>query len=990
MSFSEYKKGLRSSEITPMLQFFLAGILSGEAWAIGKIIGILLNKHLSLLDLSISILTLSGFAALTCLLYAGSRGAILELRKLVKSIRIDLVLVYSLGFYLAYESDGFGNEFYAKHLEKLNFLQLSCVAASPLIIAWITMLKASLRLIKKKKGQPYFMSDRDLLEPDEDLLEIKERANIFAERVLNGGSSESLVFGIDAPWGSGKTTFVNFCCRHWERQSGTTPIIHRFEPLRYEEGVDLTEKFIDDLISTIQEHVFAPSLRPLFKRYENLVKDKKNISLFDIRRTLSLDNDTIESTLKDLDNTLRNIDTRVIVIIDDLDRLHWSSIKSILFSIKRSFKLSNISYVLCYDTTNIITSVENPDSEKTLEFLEKFVNIKTSLFLSTHDLTSFVSRYFGQSINKIFNLSNTASEQLKLVVHELTTILKSKDSHLYTPFIGDIRKIKRVINTLMLLDIDKVDFNENDFNQRDLFHLVLVYIYYPEVFRKIHESETSGKQGNFSSTQENTLKNSAFYTEYKKSLVHQNQKFLLSRIFELPESVNVYFTETDLSSRAFFQGQRRPLEKYLNLIAKLSRPLSEESYRSHLNKKNEIFITGNIKSLLDEVSKRPPLNSEKGQEELWRVVANHFTTLETEQAKKLIDYFIEELPNYSLLLSENLSEFRISAARMIAKILDECITSPDKHIDSRLSPAELAIINILYGNKNKNCTGIIEKLATEKRGILGFYDLLNFRKQCTVKSKHEKLWRAIYIHANEIQTVTSVHETEKNQARELSQLIFKIFKKQYIEQKINIFDKINMISIEDLTGRYRNFLDESSVWEEKAEQKRQNIKSSIIGQLGNKIIREFGVYNESEKTDGTGISDAFSEYLFSTCFDPTTPNGYIYFAEYLLLFTSDSARDADDTDYKASLAMIMNNIKKSDLKKYWIAHRKNIKKELSKFPDKKTHKRYSTSNFRFDLPPVYRALDSEFIQNAEDLEDYISEKFPGPNSHDTVEDVHQP
>ncbi|MCU0120303.1 KAP family NTPase [Pseudomonas sp. B2M1-30] len=961
MRFSEYSKELRASEITPLLQFFFAGILSGEAWTVGKIIGILLNKHLSTTDLSVYVLLISGLALFTCLLYAASRGACLELGKLYKSARVDLAAAFSLGVYLSYSSDGLGNELYAKHLEKLNFSQLTCIAISPLIIAWVTMTKASLRLIKNKESTPYFMSDRELEKIEDDLLDLKERAYIFSDRVLNGGSSESLVFGIDAPWGSGKSTFVNFCCDHWKKRPKSPPIIHRFEPLRYEEGVDLTEKFIDDLIGTIQQHVFAPSLRPLFKRYENLVKDKKHISLLDIKRTLSLNNDTIDSTLKELEKTLKNLNTRVIVIIDDLDRLHWSSIKSILFSIKRSFKLSNISYVLCYDTTNIIASAENPDSEKTLEFLEKFVNIKTSLFLNAQDLTNFVARYFGQSVNNVFNLSNEASAQLKRVTNEISTLITSRDSHLYTPFIGDIRKIKRVINTLMLLDIDKVDFNEHDFNPRDLLHLVFLYIYYPAIFRKIHDTETSGKYGNFSSTHENNLQHSTFYNEYKSSLNHPNQIFLLTKTFEMPDSSNASFTEPDRASRAFFQGQRRPLENYLDLIAKISRPMSEKSHRSHLNKKDEIFKTKNLKSYLDEISKNAPLNNEKGQEELWRIVSNHFSSLETEQAKKLITYFIEKLPNYSLLRNEHFNEFRTTAANLITKILDECITSPDKKTHPRLSTAELSIINLLYGDKNNSQPGIIDRIAKESRGLLGFHDLLNIRYHCTVQTKHENLWRSLYIHGNESQTLASKYDTQKNQARELSHTIFSIFRRQYIDNKINIFDEISSITIEELLGHDIKSLDDTSSWELKAEQKRCEIKLSITSQLGNRIIGDFGVYDESGNADEYGISRKFSNYLFSTCFNPTTPNGYIYFAEYLLLFTSNTTRDSDDNTYETSLSTILNNIEKDDLETYWMTHYKSIKRELSKSSERAVHKTHSTLSFHYDLPPIFRALERKFL-----------------------------
>ncbi|WP_085656250.1 P-loop NTPase fold protein [Pseudomonas sp. B11(2017)] len=963
---SEYSKGLRASEITPLFQFFLAGILIGEALAVGRIIGALLNKHLATSGLDISILSISGLSLATCLVYAGSRGACADTWKILKSLRIDLLFVLSLGFFLSFSSDGFANEFYAKHLEKLTFSQLACLSISPVLMAWVVMLKAYLYSLRKADVRPYFMSDRELEETKDDLLEVKERADIFAERVLNGGSSESLVFGIDAPWGAGKSTFVNFCCTYWKDKSGVKPIIHRFEPLRYEEGVDLTEKFIDDLINTIQSHVFAPSLRPLFKRYESLVKDRKHASLLDIKRTLSLNKDTIESTLEEIDYVLKNLNTRIIVIVDDLDRLHWSSIKSILFSIKRSFRLSNLSYILCYDTTNINPTPESPDSEKTLEFLEKFVNIKTSLFLSSQDLARYVSQYFEQALEKAHNLSNEATEQLKGVTQELIFLFEGNRFHHYTPFIGDIRKIKRVINTLILLDIDKTDFSETDFNKRDLLHLVLIFIHYPAIFRKIYETETSGKSGTFSSIQENKLEPSAFYTKYKSQLKNENKEFLLEQTFEQLSNRPKSLDEPELASRACFQGERRALEKYLYLIAKLSKPISWDSYRFYANKKDELLTTSDIATYLDDISKTHPLNKETGQEEFWRVVAKHTQLLDSKKSTIIIDYLINTLHRHSLLRGHGLSEFRITAIRLMARLLDETITSDAKKTHPRLSPSEVAITNLVYGDRRNQTTGIIEKLISDQRGALGFHDLIAFRNFCITRTKDERLWKALAFHANENVYFQSSDKSTREQARELSQIIFGLFKGKYINNKKDIFHELDTTNDFNFFGLHASLYNEeekTTDWNNRISSKRLDIKNAIINQFGNKVIGESGFYDEEGEKDKDGISNAFSKYLISVCFNLDEPHGYINFAEYLLSFTSSSSEYSGQPDYEPSLSSIERNLNMEDLREFWIENHERIKSQQSRYSDRVVHKTYSTPTFLHDLPPIYRALDKRFLQD---------------------------
>jgi len=966
MRFSEYCKGLRASEITPLLQFFLSGILVGEAWAVGRIIGVLLNKHLDSLQLDFWIIGIMAFIVIaSCLIYAASRNALDTSYKLIKSCRIDLLLVTLLGFYLSFSSDGFGNEFYAKYLEKLNFSQLACMSASPVFIAWVAMSRAFVHTFKRGESHPYFISDRVIEESEEDLLNVKEQADIFAERVLNGGSSESLVFGIDAPWGAGKSSFVNLCCKYWKEKKRQSIIVHHFEPLRYEDGTDLTEKFIDDLISNIQQHVFAPSLRPLFKRYENLVKDKKKTSLLDIKATLSLNNDSIDSTLEEIENVLNNINTRIIVIVDDLDRMHWSSAKSILFSIKRSFRLPNISYVICYDTSKINITPENPDSEKTHEFLEKFINIKTSIFLNAQDLTSFVTRYFESVLSKTLNVSSDGANELKLISLELINLFNDKDFHHYTPFIGDIRKIKRLINTLVLLDIEKVDFHNSDFNKRDILLLTLIFLYSPSTFRKIYESETSGKSGAFSWIQEgNSLKNSEFYNSFKANLSDSpNIQFLLSRLFDAPVQSADHFPESERRSRAVFQDKSRPLEKHLHLIARLSKPISSESHRFLLNKKDELFKTNAIKPFLDQIFALPPLDNESGLHEFWRIVTSHSGALETEKAVTIIEYLIDTLPNHSLLNGEELNDFRSTAVRYVSKFLDENITSQEKSTVSHLSAAECAIIKLVYGDEN-GYTGIIAKLAPPERGALGLHDLMTFRNHCTTRTKRERLWQALMLHGNEKTLHSTSSELAKDQARGISQAIFSLFKKQYIETGKNILEEINAMDPLVLVGRYQSTFTNSkdaAKLEEKANRKKQEIKDTIISNFGNLIIGDSGIFDELGLEDKHGISKAFSEYLFSVCFNPETLNGPVHFAEYLLNFANNILQDINNPEDKANLSALLHNLDNSQLRNYWQHNHQTIKARTAVDKDRMIYKPYSQPSFRIDLPLAFRTLDSLFL-----------------------------
>ncbi|MFM9449575.1 P-loop NTPase fold protein, partial [Streptomyces acidiscabies] len=79
----------------------------------------------------------------------------------------------------------------------------------------------------------------------------------------------------------------------------------------------------------------------------------------------------MDELLEDIDEVLRNIDYRVIIVIDDLDRLDTKAVNNILFATKQTFKLTRANYIFCYDTEVLTNNKE--DDQVAREFLEKFV-----------------------------------------------------------------------------------------------------------------------------------------------------------------------------------------------------------------------------------------------------------------------------------------------------------------------------------------------------------------------------------------------------------------------------------------------------------------------------------------------------------------------------------------------------------------------------------------------------------------------------------------
>ncbi|MGZ3845689.1 MAG: KAP family NTPase, partial [Flavisolibacter sp.] len=376
---------------------------------------------------------------IVCLAYVLMRDAHSTIVRLWRSLRLDLLLFVLLGVW--------SNELISPSLVKIHE---AAKGVNPLVAP--TVLGTLLLLLlsplfrtywpKRKIADPqfYFLADEEIETEEEDILQNRGQAKDFAEAVLASELHSGLVFGIDGPWGIGKTSFVNLAEQHWKKVGTNSVIVFRFEPLRYAADPDLSERFIRDLSATIQRQVYAPEFRPAASRYSRMVK---GISILGVRLSLEPSSETVDEMLEDIDDLLKNIHRRVIVVIDDLDRLEAKTVNNVLYTIRRTFKLSQATYILCYDTENLVKGKDEGGNAR--EFLEKFVTVKLSLFVDSSTLRNFLLTDWQQTEHRLQTMPSETMFKHASVLSEMAEILNGDGAAKYLPLIGDMRKLKRFV-----------------------------------------------------------------------------------------------------------------------------------------------------------------------------------------------------------------------------------------------------------------------------------------------------------------------------------------------------------------------------------------------------------------------------------------------------------------------------------------------------------------------------------------------------------------
>src|SRR5690242_2661839 len=101
-------------------------------------------------------------------------------------------------------------------------------------------------------NQPQLSADKPVLTPDQDRLGYKEFARALATSITYMAPQEGLVMAIYGPWGSGKTTVLNFITHFInEMPESERAVVIQFNPWWFSGHEDLVRIFFGQLLSVL-------------------------------------------------------------------------------------------------------------------------------------------------------------------------------------------------------------------------------------------------------------------------------------------------------------------------------------------------------------------------------------------------------------------------------------------------------------------------------------------------------------------------------------------------------------------------------------------------------------------------------------------------------------------------------------------------------------------------------------------------------------------
>ena len=182
-------------------------------------------------------------------------------------------------------------------------------------------------------------------------------------------SKGALTVGILAPWGRGKSSFINLLRKRLEKDGG---IIIPFNPRGSKSVSSIPEDFFDVFAKELSRHYLGFSL--LLARY---TKHLGLLNQYEWTRplgsllTLVLPGKEQEA----VNRTLRELGKRVYVLLDDLDRLSGEEILEVLKLMDRNASFSNTVFIVAYDKAYVNNVLKKHlDHGLNHSFIDKYIS----------------------------------------------------------------------------------------------------------------------------------------------------------------------------------------------------------------------------------------------------------------------------------------------------------------------------------------------------------------------------------------------------------------------------------------------------------------------------------------------------------------------------------------------------------------------------------------------------------------------------------------
>lgn len=327
---------------------------------------------------------------------------------------------------------------------------------------------------KAAKEEPIgtLLEDNPIEREEEDVFKLNGEAKKIAKVIIRARNrAKTSSIAITAPWGGGKSSFLNLIREQIKQINEDEFEIVYFVPRDSKS------------VQTIQEDFFSMIACVLAKydsRCSHIMKDyMASLQLIDnrsiVERLLSFyriwDKDSLKDSIKESFAALKK---RVLVIIDDFDRLSKEEILEVLKMIDGNAAFTNLIFLTAYDKEQVKRVLGDTCQTPDACFIDKFFDVEFAIPFRKYEV---ISDYIKATLCEQLTANDREEKNIRRVITDQTSIFKE--------YIPTLRDAKRYINQVVL-DFEPI---RGEVFVSDFLLLQLVKYRYPELYKGIFKQK---------------------------------------------------------------------------------------------------------------------------------------------------------------------------------------------------------------------------------------------------------------------------------------------------------------------------------------------------------------------------------------------------------------------------------------------------------------------------------------------------------------------
>ena len=307
---------------------------------------------------------------------------------------------------------------------------------------------------------------------EDDIFDLDEEASKLANAIGSLDKKKTWSLAVTAPWGTVKTSFLNLLLQHISKKD--FEVVY-FVPRDSKSVETIQEDFFSSIVCVLSKydhrcsHTMKDYMASL-QLIDNRGVVEKLVNFYRIWNKVSL-----KETIK---QTFSSLKKRVLVLIDDFDRLSKDEILEVLKLIDSNAAFTNLVFLTAYDKQQVNKSLGDTSKTEDACFVDKFFNLEFAIPSRPY---SYISKYIEDNLCERLDVNEDEKMVIQQTINDRNLI--------FNEYIPTLRDAKRYINQFVL------DFMHvrGDVMIDEFLLIQLVKYRYPELYKEVYGMKYFGK-----------------------------------------------------------------------------------------------------------------------------------------------------------------------------------------------------------------------------------------------------------------------------------------------------------------------------------------------------------------------------------------------------------------------------------------------------------------------------------------------------------------